>query len=238
MIFEKKKWTGIVGGVVLATSIISCEKNEIVKEDYLDQNVVLGLCNTSKLLSQIKFVDAENISFNSNGGAEARISKSEGGFSLIIGDKSYPNFNYQIWGDGLFVHENLNGKHIKDKLYNGNRTFLFKDGTKLTIVYDESGEAKSVSIYDGDHFYHINLSCFKIEYSGKNLEAVKKFDQEQLDGETSTYEITETGLLFFNVYNEKTKGELEEDKLDLGQLVLDNPNQVNDLYDDPRLDHT
>ena len=45
-------------------------------------------------------------------------------------------------------------------------------------------------------------------------------------------------LYFFNTYTENELGNKVIERVDLGSLNSINPNQVNDLFDDPRLGHT
>ncbi|MCR6722077.1 MAG: hypothetical protein NVV59_17720 [Chitinophagaceae bacterium] len=136
------------------------------------------------------------------------------------------------------MNENLNGKHIKNRI-GKNRTIFFPDGTKITCV--STGPEQSVtavSIYDGAKVHHLNITCDKVEYSTANGAMAKRLEEMQPDGETSTYELNPTGLLFYNIYTEDTPGNKVYQRLNLGQLHLGAPNQVSDLYDDPRLPHT
>ena len=165
--------------------------------------------------------------------------------TITLTDVSYPNYiTYQLWGKSptgspyAALHENLNGKHIKNRI-GKNRTIFFPDGTKITCV--STGPEQSVtavSIYDGDKVHHLNITCDKVEYSTADGAMAKKLEEMQPDGETSTYELIPTGLLFYNMYTEDTPGNKVYQRLNLGELHLSVPNQVSDLYDDPRLGHT
>lgn len=164
--------------------------------------------------------------------------------AFIFSHAVYPGFKIEFWGgtdDPLVstaAHENLNGKQIKDKLGVG-RSMVFPDGSKVTLVSDKnSGELLWASIYDGHEFHRINLICNTIEYSSVNSVYAKQLDDAEADGETATFEFTETGLLFLNVYTEDEVGQKVEERVLLGEIFKDEPTIVNDYYDDPRLGHT
>ena len=131
--------------------------------------------------------------------------------TITITDNSYPNLiTYQLWGTSstgnlyTALHENLNGKHIKNRISNS-RTIFFPDGTKITCVSAGPEQAvTAVSIYDGASVHHINLICDKVEYSTASNEIAKRLDEQQADGETSTYELLPTVLIFYNIYTEDT----------------------------------
>ncbi|HRQ51216.1 MAG TPA: hypothetical protein PLR74_11805 [Agriterribacter sp.] len=184
--------------------------------------------------------------YQSGGGVTIKIQQHVDfeGLRITLTDVSYPNhIEYEIWGisesgEHSAMHENLNGKHIKDRI-GDNRTVFFPDGTKITCV--AAGPNKSVtaiSIYDGANAHHLNITCNTIEYSASNAAVAKRLDELQPDGETSTYELTDTGLMFYNIYTEDMPGNKVEQRVNLGALFNDNPNNVRDFYDDPRLDHT
>ncbi|MCY1383519.1 hypothetical protein D9M69_716540 [compost metagenome] len=63
-------------------------------------------------------------------------------------------------------------------------------------------------------------------------------DELQADGETSVMEDTPDMVWFYNIYNEDTPCNRVYGRVNLGSLPKANENQVNDLYDDPRLAHT
>jgi hypothetical protein len=75
-------------------------------------------------------------------------------------------------------------------------------------------------------------------YSAVDQRITTLLDQAQADGETSTLEITQTGLLYVTIYTEDQPGNKIMNRVELGSLVNGKPNQVNDLFDDPRLGHT
>lgn len=192
--------------------------------------------------------------YESAGGAQILINRiSKESLVITLGYKGYSNFSYQFWGNSseeIFdsnpdnlapaSHENLNGKHLKDRL-GKNRTVIFPDGTKMT--YESTapwymGGVTRISIYDGKNVHHFNMTCFGLEYSSASSMDTQEQDDLQADGETSTFELTETGLIFYNIYNEDTAGNKVYERIDLGSLTKDNEKQVNDLYDDKRLAHT
>lgn len=160
-------------------------------------------------------------------------------------------FTIQFWGsdgtDNSYAyagHENLNGKHIKDR-FGINRTILHPNGLKITLVSTGTfpyiaGEDyfTAATIYDGGIVHHIDLVANNIEYSGNNQYVADNIDANEADGETSTYETVDEMLNFYNIYTENELGSKIIERVDLGSLNSSNPNQVNDLFDDPRLGHT
>ncbi len=211
-----------------------------------DELPVLNTCKSVEAKAGLRSLGNGLYEYQSGGGVTIKINRGNiEGLTITLTDVSYPNqITYQLWGitdeseQYATMHENLNGKHIKDRM-GSNRTIFFPDGTKLTCV--AAGPNKSVtaiSIYDGPNVHHLNITCDKVEYSGSDETIAKRLDAIQPDGETSTYELTSTGLMFYNIYTEDTPGNKVEQRINLGSLNNDNPKQVNDLYDDPRLAHT
>ncbi len=223
--------------ILLLTILIllnSCGKNEIERDG--SENECIG-----QKVSDRFIVDKDGFYvYQSLGGAEIKVKMVNNAVNVLIHDKSFPHFTYELWEDvgWDYLHENLNGKHIKDRL-GSNRTILFPDGTKVTLV--ASGVDKkvtSVSIYDGAFALSFNTKCNLITYSKSDAVATKLKEAEELDGETSTFEIIGSYLHFYNIYDEVIQGEKNEVRIDLGNITLDNIHQVNDLFDDPRLAHT
>lgn len=155
-------------------------------------------------------------------------------------------FTWQVWGD---PHENLNGKHIKD--WNGTRrTLLLDDGTKITMSTDgPHGLVQVTSLYDGAQSHEIGNVGNMIRHSCVNAQEALARDAAEADGETARLVNLKgpamvNGYLYVeNVYTEESgAGGVEEPEFEtvpLGQTGDDdNPNQVSDLYDDPRLGHT
>lgn len=216
--------------------------------------VALPACTNVAPQGGLTYVECGKYLYESAGGAKILINRiSKQSLVITLGYNAYPNFSFQLWGDASETtpdtnpdnlapasHENLNGKHIKDRL-GKNRTVIFPDGTKMT--YESTapwymGGVTRISIYDGKNVHHFNMTCFGLEYSSASSTNTGEQDDLQADGETSTFELTETGLIFYNIYNEDTAGNKVYERIDLGSLFRNNPNQVNDLYDDKRLGHT
>lgn len=221
----------------------ACKKDH----DKTTETTELGTCKEVAPRMGLKMEDPETFVYESAGGAVIRIMRrSRESLIIHLRYKAYPNFSYEFWGDadpgelGPASHENLNGKHVKDR-FGTNRSVIFPDGTKMTYVSTAPwymGGITAISIYDGEIVQHLNMECFALEYSALAGAFARELDAKQPDGETSAFELTETGLIFYNLYNEETPGNKVEKREDIGSLVTDNPNQVNDVFDDPRLAHT
>lgn len=150
----------------------------------------------------------------------------------------------QHWGD---PHENLNGKHIKDwggaAAWDGaRRTILLGDGSKVTMTSTAAhGVVLETSIYDGAQELHIVNSTNTVRYHGIDPVGTRCRETRQHDGETASFS-TDNGsgvATYRNVYNEDAGFHRIEGETPLGTTGgFANPNQVNDLFDDPRLGHT
>ena len=227
--------------VSLLLLAVSCKKDKGTESDL----PALGTCQPVEVKAGFQSLGNGIYEYNSAGGVTVKMHRTAEMVTITLTDASYPNFiTYQLWGKSptgslhSALHENLNGKHIKNRI-GKNRTIYFPDGTKITCVSTGPEQAvTAVSIYDGSKVHHLNISCDKVEYSAANGEIAKRLDALQPDGETSTYELIATGLLFYNIYTEDTPGNKVYERLNLGELHLSVPNQVSDLYDDPRLGHT
>lgn len=218
----------------------ACKKDKAQQEEL----PTLNTCKSVEAKAGLLSLGNGLYEYTSGGGVTIKINRNDtqGSLKITLTDASYPNLiTYELWGitdeseSYATVHENLNGKHIKDRI-GSNRTVFFPDGTKLTCV--AAGPQKAVtaiSIYDGPNAHHLNITCDKVEYSNSNEAIAKRLDELEPDGETSTYELTSTGLMFYNIYTEDTPGNKVEQRVNLGSLVNDDPHKVNDLYDDPRL---
>src|SRR5690606_1378855 len=163
------------------------------------------------------------------GGWTIRISKNWGVVGMFHGNGL---FKYEMWGapsgDPLvaLTHENLNGKHIKDRLVN-RRTHLLPGGTLITFNLPPGDPlAGTVSIYDDDQTHRIDLAANAVTRSC----AIGMYEEDQEpDGETSHFLDTETGMLFEHVYDElETPSGLPGQRImnlyPLGRLYLDDPN--------------
>ncbi|GGC35097.1 hypothetical protein GCM10011386_29040 [Parapedobacter defluvii] len=228
--------------ILLCTT--ACKKD---KEDTENKLPALGTCESVAPRLGLTLVEEGTYRYKSAGGAIIDIKrKSKESLLITLSYESYPNFTYEFWGDadpgdlGPASHENLNGKHVKDRV-GTNRSVIFPDGTKMTYVSTAPwymGGITAISIYDGAIVQHLNMTCFTWEYSAADDFFAKQLDAIQPDGETSTFELTETGLIFYNTYTEDMPGNKVYERVDIGSLAKDNPNQVNDFYDDTRLGHT
>jgi hypothetical protein len=216
---------------------MGCKKDKPQPEEELP---VLGTCEAATSKGKLTYLTSEkSYTYLTATGGKILIHPD----IIVISHQDYENLAIAFWGktDGknAGTHENLNGKHIKDKFGNV-RSLIFPDGTKITMnstgIYDP---LISISIYEGTSFHHINLTCNTVEYAATVSETlIRAIDSREPDGETGGFEFTSDGLIFFNSYTEYENGNREEKRVDLGSLKRDNPKQVNDLYDDPRHGHT
>lgn len=206
---------------------------------------VLGTCQVVAPIAGFQVQEDGLYEYNSGKGTTIKIDTRiidniHRSTVTITYSKSY---TYQLWGDypiavGSALHENLNGKHTKDRI-GKNRSVITPDGTKITLVSTGPQDpVTAFTIYHDANVYHVNVTCNKLEYNASNQPITSRLDELQADGETSMFEETETSILFYNIYNEDTPGNKVYQRLDLGSIPKNNLNQVNDLYDDPRLDHT
>ena len=148
------------------------------------------------------------------------------------------------WGD---PHENLNGKHIKD--WGGSphweglrRTLLLGDGSKVTMeAAGPHGVTTWTSIYDGDAHVQFDNCRSQVAWQGNDPAETTQLERTQYDGEASSFSSdAQTGVARYdNAYNEDESFERVGTPVPLGTTGgFANPNQVNDLFDDPRLGHT
>lgn len=150
---------------------------------------------------------------------------------------------YEFWGSN--VHENLNGKHIKD--WNGlRRTVLLPGDVMITLSGGEatpgSGEVtiRTVSIYDVDQTHRLDMHSGSVEMS---VLLARVGEEEEPDGETMRIWHVGEGVCYAeNVYVEEESGDgisAIQEAVPLGCTGGEaNPNDVRDFYDDPRLSHT
>ena len=148
------------------------------------------------------------------------------------------------WGD---PHENLNGKHIKDwgggpQWHGLHRTVLLGDGSKVTMeARGPHAVTQWTAIYDGDSHVQFDNCRNQISWQGNDDAETGQLERTQYDGETASF-ITDPGTgvaRYDNLYNEDESLERVDTPTPLGTTGgLANPNQVNDLIDDPRLAHT
>ena len=150
----------------------------------------------------------------------------------------------QHWGD---PHENLNGKHIKDwgggpQWHGLHRTVLLGDDSKVTMeARGPHAVTQWTAIYDGDSHIQFDNCRNQISWQGNDYAETGQLERTQYDGETASF-ITDPGTgvaRYDNLYNEDESLERVDTPTPLGTTGgLANPNQVNDLFDDPRLGHT
>lgn len=192
-----------------------------------------------------------------SGVADSFVYRTSGGgiivikpeLSVTVRHEQYPGFKIELWGmetvNGTLKlvanHENLNGKHIKDK-ETGRRSVILPDGAKLTIK-GGSGYLdiiQSVSIIDGSTSHLFSFSCNQVvlEHSSSSPTLATALDQLEADGETSAVEFTTEGLVWVNIYTENMQGTKVNNRVMLGEIKRSLPNNVNDFYDDPRFGHT
>ena len=179
------------------------------------------------------------VAFVTSGGYAIRIDRH------TITVKDALDFNkVENWGD---PHESLNGKHIKDwggepEWDGARRSLVLGDGTKLTMEAEgEQGVVLHTSIYDGDENLQVDNCRNALEHHGIDATDTALRDAAQHDGETASF-IThaETAVATYtNVYNEDAEFDIVEFSVLLGETGgYENPNNVRDYYDDPRLGHT
>jgi hypothetical protein len=225
--------------ISLSALFTSCKKE---KDDQVELPV-FGTCEAvSPVGSLVQTGVGGPYTFSTNGGGKITVAL-DGHFTIRHDD--YPNFKIEFWGLSSATnrlcgnHENLNGKHIKDRLTTV-RSFLFPDGAKLTMMADGdyANPMLSFSIYDGAESHHINVACKTLEYSSTNASISQQLDNAEPDGETATIEFSSTGAWFVNLYTEDTPGNKVMNRVPLGELIWAQPNTVNDHFDDLRLNHT
>ncbi len=158
----------------------------------------------------------------------------------------------EFWGnvnDGFMggYHENLSGKHIKDRL-NRRRSILLPSGALLTMTASGGiyGDLVTVSIYENDQSHTFDARTFTLTHScAGHIPTAIALDEAEADGETATFRMMPNGVaIFTNEYTQNTSatGEPLEKVYQFQQLGetggYANPNNVRDYYDDPRLGHT
>lgn len=228
--------------IIILFLMYSCNNDNDTMEDTLPP---FGTCEGVNPQGNFSFSDSINgiFTYTTSGGGTIDVNPAT---YIKISHNDYPNFKLEFWGLTEVVgdlknsgnHESLNSKHLKDRLDN-RRTIIFPDGAKVTMVCDGNiGPMQSISIYEGNQYHHFNPTCNTLEYSVVNASDINQFDDAEPDGETGTFEFTETGLLFLNIYTENAPGQKTEERIPLGELFYDSPNTVQDHFDDPRIGHT
>lgn len=230
----------LIGFFALIT--VSCSDDE--EEPQFDPPLI-GSCSsvpaTGRLTIENPGAD-QTYRYITSGGGIIRIDFN---WFVLVEHEDWNNFAIEYWGivdvENRWLvgnHENLNGKHIKDK-FGRNRTLIFPDGAKLTMTgTGKYTRLESVSIYDGDFAVHINAWCNVVEYAASNASVAQSLDSNQVDGETADFTISGDYLYYRNIYQEDTPGNKVEDVYNLGRLYRPEPNQIDDYYDDPDLSYT
>jgi hypothetical protein len=179
------------------------------------------------------------IEYVTSGGYRIRIDRH------TITVRDYLDLNkVEHWGD---PHENLNGKHIKDwggePEWDGERrSLVLDDGTKITMeAQGAQGVVLRTSIYDGDENLQVDNCRNVLEHHAIDAADTAMRDATQHDGETATFatDAATAVATYTNVYNEDAEFDVVEFDVPLGETGgHENPNNVRDFYDDPRLGHT
>ena len=224
----------------------SCDSDDDTKEEPFP---VFGTCKAVNPVGNLTSIDLSKgtFTYETNGGGKIVFKPTtiDAG-SIIISHEDYPDFKLEFWGTANVNseskiaghHESLNGKHIKDRTFRI-RTMIFPDDAKITMVSSlETGTLTSITIYEGYEIHHLNMVCNILEYSSVHSKYTKQIDDVEADGETGTFELTDTGLLFLNIYTEKVLGQKVDKRVILGELHKDEPFKISDHYNDPRFGHT
>ena len=159
--------------------------------------------------------------------------------SMRLTDPSGANF-FQLWGS---VHENLNGKHLKD-IQGSTRSFLLSDDTLITVQLDRTktpsgqnsmGLVTFISIYDAEESHRIDMQIHRVVTSS----FIYRYQEaEEPDGELAQFFYNDDGLRMENVIETRddctrlTPGVLH-DRVPIAQTYVDTPSRVDDLFDDP-----
>lgn len=231
-----------LGLLILLGGLLGCRKDKPSQEPL----PVLGTCQAVTESGCLSTTSVRGVfTYTTAGGGEIIVDIGGQSFpSVLMRHRGYPGFTLSFGGRFVqrtprFFAEHLNDRHIKNKQHN-NRTIYFPDGAKITLVSEGiDGPTKSLRIYDGTQVHHLNLTCGVLEFSGVvSVDVVRRMDEAEADGEAGGFEITETGLLFFNLYTEDQPGRIIENRYNLGELHRNEPKKVTDYYDDPNLSHT
>ena len=228
------------GLLSLVFAIPACKKDKGAAKDELRG---FGSCQPVSAKGNLTYSANTGYIFRTSGGGIITIDLKK---FVTVTDDNYPGFKFVMSGGSemngqlvySYIHEYLNGKHIKDRS-GSRRTIVLPDGAKVTMIADgRQGALQSISIYNGSETHHINVTCNTLEYSSANSAAAPGLDDDEADGETSTYEISSTGLILVNIYLEDTPGDKVMNRVLLGELYRDSPTKVDDYYDDPLRDDT
>ena len=185
----------VILALMFSQLLSGCRKDDVEVED--DQLPELRTCKPVPYTGGLSQSIADNtITYITSGGG--KIVMDQKNAYLTISHKDYENFNIVLWGtlevngETLYSgnHENLNGKHIKER-FGSRRSIIFPDRAKMTLITSgRYGPIVSVSIRDGNAYHYLNFSCKTLEYSDINSKYAQRLDEAEADGETGTFEIT------------------------------------------------
>ncbi len=228
---------------LLVIFFISCTK----KDKPAGEELRLGTCSAVTPIAGLTQAGiADSLVYRTSDGGIIVIRPD---LSMAVRHEQYTGFKLEFWGIEVVNgssklvanHENLNGKHIKDK-ESGSRSVILPDGAKLTIRGGSNylDLIRSVSIIDGNISHHFSFSCNQVvlEHSATSPALAQALDDLEADGEASALEFTTEGLLWVNIYVENSTGTKVYNRVPLGEIIRANPTLVRDYYDDPRLGHT
>lgn len=133
-------------------------------------------------------------------------------------------------------------KMAREKLLEEQKAKLEAMGSKVTMeARGPHAVTQWTAIYDGDSHIQFDNCRNQISWQGNDDAETGQLERTQYDGETASF-ITDPGTgvaRYDNLYNEDESLERVDKPTPLGTTGgLANPNQVNDLIDDPRLGHT
>lgn len=140
------------------------------------------------------------------------------------------------------THENLNGKHIKDR-FDLRRSMTLPGGALITMTSGGTEEMlQTVSIYEDAQSHTVQYATLTAVHSCLNASTAAAREAAEADGETGRLSINAGGgVLFENIYTQGVSASgVPLDKaagvVKLGETAgPSNPTQVNDFFDDPRL---
>jgi hypothetical protein len=202
-------------------------------------------CSATAPTGRLEFIPADNAyRYTTSGGWTVTVV---GVGQVVIVNPMYGvgGTKVEFWGgiDGTgvfnFGHENMNGKHIKDRV-GDQRTIHTLDGAIITL--NANPNLGRISIYDHDETH-------RLERVGETVVVSRScnlpFFEEELesDGEASGFLIDAQGYLWQNLYDQGTEpngapGPKIPNVRPLGRVNDQLPGNIQDYYDDPRLGHT
>ena len=211
-------------------TVVSCKKET---SDPPDDTPIFGTCTAVTPTGRFSIETDGKFTYYTSGGGKIVIDHA---LDITVTHEDYPGFFIDFWGAvsggaASYNHENLNGKHVKDRIGN-RRTLLFPDGAKMTWYTEtEKGSTVSLTIYDHGEVHHVNPGCNTLEYSVVNTPVTEKaLDDKEPDGETATFEFTTMGLEYYNIYQEDVAGQKVMNKVPIGEIFRDEPNRVIDYW--------